>query len=89
MNDFELGDKVTISSKYVRHREGRKRVWKEVAIPELFGVYIGHRTLQNGHVEGHYDEWVREESVPVALVATSLSTKSFYVPYKSLTRRGL
>jgi len=89
MNGFELGDKVTISSKYVRHREGRKRVWKEVAIPDLFGVYIGHRTLQNGHVEGHYDEWVREESVTVALVVTGISANAFPAPYKSLARKGL
>jgi len=74
---MNFGDSVFVSARLRRFRASKfityaKRKWERVNFSEpRKAIYIGYRTLANGHVEdlsGYGNEWVPTEYVKAALV---------------------
>lgn len=90
----DLGQSVRFTQSLVRRYERRpfagfERDWLVWAPTEcdMEGFIAGYRTLSNGYInypEEGGREWVRMESVPVALVAWHPRRKLLRVPVSSL-----
>lgn len=96
MSDLKFGDSVVVTNRM--HRAvgdgGHTKTWEPC--PDYLkpkhreGIFLGHRTLQNGEVHWGYNAddpttWEQTSTVRVALVCLSARTNPIYAPIDAVT----
>lgn len=98
-DDFEVGDKVTITERYSREHTPVSRspcavtaIWEVKQIPVKDCVYIGIRYLNNGRIDYDRDEgsqYRHGKTFKARLLVSLCGTKKpFYAPYDSMTKKA-
>lgn len=99
----EFGQRVTVTARFVRRwraasprsRKVWERLdgftvadaWKSQRVESREGIFLGYRTLADGHVTNYYDEgtiFEAEHHFKAALVCLSEREKPVYVPLDAM-----
>ena len=87
---MELGQKVTFDRKLIRKTnrgEGRRyKFWAEAPTKHSSGIFLGFRSLKNGHTDWEEYGWLfsETETIQAALVCCSVRENPIYVPAETL-----